>query len=151
MLLVLKKIRQIEIRTKRLVTDTLAGQDHSAFKGQGLHFEEVREYTPGDEIRAIDWNVTARVGAPHVKEFREERELCLQLILDVSGSVGVGSGGIDGRTDKRLQIARLAGALAYAAIRNGDQVGLMTFRSMVVLPQPPPTTGVRGNARSWGS
>ena len=81
---ILKKIRQIEIRTKRLVTETLAGQYHSAFKGQGLHFEEVREYAPGDEIRSIDWNVTARMNQPFVKVYSEERELTLMLLMDLS-------------------------------------------------------------------
>ena len=83
---ILKKIRQIELRTNRLVSETLAGQYHSVFKGQGMNFEEVREYQPGDEVRAIDWNVTARMNHPFVKKFVEERELALMLVVDVSGS-----------------------------------------------------------------
>src|SRR6185503_203444 len=83
---ILKKIRQIEIRTRRLVSETLAGQYHSAFKGQGMDFDEVREYQPGDEVRSIDWNVTARMNHPFVKKFREERELTVVLVVDVSGS-----------------------------------------------------------------
>jgi uncharacterized protein (DUF58 family) len=133
----LKQLKRLHIQAGRRVDSPFAGGYRSAFRGRGMEFEEVRPYVPGDDVRHIDWNVTARVGAPHVKEFREERELCLQLVLDVSGSVGVGSGGMDGRTDKRLQIARLAGALAYAAIRNGDQVGLMTFTDRVERFLPP--------------
>jgi len=102
-----------------------------------MEFEEVRPYVPGDDVRHIDWNVTARAHEPHVKEFREERQLTLMLALDVSGSMGFGSGGRDGRTDKRLQMARIAGGLAYAAIRNNDQVGLMAFTDHVELLVPP--------------
>jgi len=83
---ILKKIRQIEIRTNRVVTETLAGQYHSVFKGQGMNFDEVREYQPGDDVRAIDWNVTARMNHPFIKKFVEERELTLMLVVDVSGS-----------------------------------------------------------------
>jgi len=133
----LKQLKRLHIQAGRRVDSPFAGGYRSAFRGRGMEFEEVRPYVPGDDVRHIDWNVTARVGLPHVKEFREERELCLQLVLDVSGSVGFGSGGTDGRTDKRLQIARLAGALAYAAIRNGDQVGLMTFTDKVERFLPP--------------
>ena len=82
----LRKVRQIEIRTRRLVAETLAGQYHSAFKGQGMDFDEVREYQPGDEVRTIDWNVTARMNHPFVKKFREERELTVMLVVDLSGS-----------------------------------------------------------------
>ena len=88
---ILKKIRQIEIRTNRLVSETLAGQYHSVFKGQGMNFDEVREYQPGDEVRAIDWNVTARMSHPFIKKFVEERELTLMLLVDVSGSGRFGS------------------------------------------------------------
>src|ERR1700751_6230839 len=88
---ILKKIRQIEIRTNRLVSETLAGQYHSVFKGQGMNFDEVREYQPGDEVRTIDWNVTARMNHPFVKKFVEERELTLMLVVDVSGSGLFGS------------------------------------------------------------
>src|SRR6185503_15644631 len=89
---ILKKIRQIELRTNRLVNETLGGQYHSVFKGQGMNFEEVREYQPGDEVRAIDWNVTARMNHPFIKKFVEERELTLMLVVDVSGSGLFGSG-----------------------------------------------------------
>ena len=89
---VLKKIRRIEIRTKRLVNDVFSGEYHSVFKGQGMEFDEVREYQPGDDIRNIDWNVTARMGTPYVKRFMEERELVVMFLLDVSASGRFGSG-----------------------------------------------------------
>ena len=89
---ILKKIRQIELRTNRLVTETLGGQYHSVFKGRGMNFDAVREYVPGDEVRTIDWNVTARAGRPFVKKFVEERELTLLLMVDVSASGDFGSG-----------------------------------------------------------
>jgi len=133
----LKQLKRLHIQAGRRVDSPFAGEYRSAFRGQGMEFEEVRPYVPGDDVRHIDWNVTARMSIPHVKEFREERELCLQLVMDVSGSVAFGSGGEDGRTDKRLQIARLAGALAYAAIRNGDQVGLLSFTDKVEAFLPP--------------
>ena len=133
----LKQLKRLHIQAGRRVDSPFAGEYRSAFRGQGMEFEEVRPYVPGDDVRHIDWNVTARMNVPHVKEFREERELCLQLVMDVSGSVAFGSGGNDGRTDKRLQIARLAGALAYAAIRNGDQVGLLSFTDKVEAFLPP--------------
>src|SRR5450631_2747035 len=88
---ILKKIRQIELRTNRIVTETLAGQYHSVFKGQGMNFDEVREYQPGDDVRSIDWNVTARMNHPYVKNFREERELTVMLVVDVSASLRFGS------------------------------------------------------------
>ena len=130
---ILKKIRQIEIRTKRLVTETLAGQYHSAFKGQGLHFEEVREYTPGDEIRSIDWNVTARMNQPFVKVYSEERELTLMLLVDLSGSGFFGSV----EQTKREIAAELASVLAFSAIRNNDKVGLILFTDRVEKYVPP--------------
>jgi len=133
----LKQLKRLHIQAGRRVDSPFAGEYRSAFRGQGMEFEEVRPYVPGDDVRHIDWNVTARMNMPHVKEFREERELCLQLVMDVSASVAFGSGGGDGRTDKRLQIARLAGALAYAAIRNGDQVGLLSFTDKVETFLPP--------------
>jgi len=133
----LRQLRRLHIQADRRVDSPFAGEYRSAFRGLGMEFEEVRPYVPGDDVRHIDWNVTARTGAPHIKEFREERELTLQLVLDVSGSVGFGSGGADGKTDKRLQIARVAGALAFAAVRNGDRVGLMTFSDRVERFLPP--------------
>lgn len=140
----LRQLRRLHIQAGRRVDSPFAGEYRSAFRGRGMEFEEVRQYVPGDDIRHIDWNVTARTGHPHVKEFREERQLTMQLVLDVSGSVAFGGGGSDGRTDKRLQIARMAGALAFAAIRNGDRVGLMTFSDRVERFLPPRRT--RGHA-----
>lgn len=130
---ILKKIRQIEIRTNRLVSETLAGQYHSVFKGQGMNFEEVREYQPGDEVRSIDWNVTARMNHPFVKKFVEERELTLMLVVDVSGSGLFGSGG----QSKRELAAEIASVLAFSAIRNNDKVGLILFTEEVEKFIPP--------------
>src|SRR4051812_39680695 len=113
---ILKKVRQIEIRTKRLVTDSLAGQYHSVFKGRGMNFDEVREYSPGDEVRTIDWNVTARTGKPFVKKFTEERELTIFLMVDVSASGNFGSSA----QSKREIAAELASVIAFSAIRNND-------------------------------
>ncbi len=129
----LKKIRQIELRTNRLVTETLAGQYHSVFKGQGMNFDEVREYQPGDEVRAIDWNVTARMNHPFVKKFVEERELTLMLIVDLSGSGLFGSG----EQSKRELSAEIASVLAFSAIRNNDKVGLILFTDQVEKFIPP--------------
>lgn len=130
---ILKKIRQIEIRTNRLVTETLAGQYHSVFKGQGMNFEEVREYQPGDEVRSIDWNVTARMNHPFVKKFVEERELTLMLVVDVSGSGVFGSRA----QSKRELAAEIASVLAFSAIRNNDKVGLILFSDEVEKFIPP--------------
>lgn len=133
----LRQIRRLTVQAGRRVDSLFAGGYRSAFRGRGMEFEEVRPYVPGDDVRHIDWNVTARANAPHIKEFREERQLTLMLAMDVSGSMGFGSGGQDGRTDKRLQMARVAGALAYAAIRNNDRVGLLAFTDHVELMVPP--------------
>ncbi len=133
----LYQIRRLHLQLNRRVDSPFAGEYRSAFRGQGMEFEEVRPYVPGDDVRHIDWNVTARTGDPHVKVFREERELTLMLVLDRSGSLRVGSGGRDGRTDKRLQVARLAGALAWAAIRNGDRVGMLGFTEAIESFLPP--------------
>jgi uncharacterized protein (DUF58 family) len=130
---ILKKIRQIELRTNRLVTETLGGQYHSVFKGQGMNFEEVREYQPGDEVRAIDWNVTARMNHPFVKKFVEERELTLMLVVDVSGSGLFGSGA----QSKRELAAEVASVLAFSAIRNNDKVGVILFSEEVEKYIPP--------------
>lgn len=129
----LKKIRQIELRTRRLVDETLAGQYHSAFKGQGMDFDEVREYQPGDEVRAIDWNVTARMNHPFVKKFREEREQTVLLVVDLSGSGLFGSGD----QSKRELAAEMACVLAFSAIRNQDRVGLLLFTEVVEKFIPP--------------
>lgn len=130
---ILKKVRQIEIRTNRLVTDALAGQYHSVFKGRGMNFDAVREYVPGDEVRTIDWNVTARAGRPFVKKFVEERELTLLLMVDVSASSDFGSG----LQSKRELAAEIAGVLAFSAVRNSDKVGLLLFTDQVELYVPP--------------
>jgi uncharacterized protein (DUF58 family) len=130
---ILKKVRRIEIHTKRLVNDTLAGQYHSVFKGRGMDFDEVREYSPGDEVRTIDWHVTARAGRPFVKKFVEERERTLVLMVDVSASEDFGSG----EQSKRELAAELASVLAFSAIRNSDKVGLVLFTDQVELYVPP--------------
>ena len=130
---ILKKIRQIEIRTNRVVTETLAGAYHSVFKGQGMNFDEVREYQPGDDVRAIDWNVTARMNHPFIKKFDEERELTLMLVVDVSGSGLFGSRG----QTKRELAAEIASVLAFSAIRNNDKVGLILFSDEVEKFIPP--------------
>src|SRR5512139_1190473 len=130
---ILKKIRQIELRTNRLVTETLGGQYHSVFKGQGMNFDEVREYQPGDEVRSIDWNVTARMNHPFIKKFVEERELTLMLVVDVSGSGLFGSGD----QSKRELEAEIASVLAFSAIRNNDKVGLILFTDEVEKFIPP--------------
>jgi uncharacterized protein (DUF58 family) len=130
---ILKKVRQIEIRTKRLVTDSLAGQYHSVFKGRGMNFDAVREYVPGDEVRTIDWNVTARAGRPFVKKFVEERELTLLLMVDVSASGDFGSG----MQSKHELAAEIASVLAFSAVKNSDKVGLLLFTDKVELFVPP--------------
>lgn len=130
---ILSKVRQIEIRTKRLVTDSLAGQYHSVFKGRGMNFDAVREYSPGDDVRTIDWNVTARAGRPFVKKFVEERELTLLLMVDVSASGDFGSG----MQSKRELAAEIASVLAFSAVRNSDKVGLLLFTDQVELFVPP--------------
>lgn len=130
---ILKKVRQIEIRTNRLVTDSLAGQYHSVFKGRGINFDAVREYVPGDDVRTIDWNVTARAGRPFVKKFVEERELTLLLMVDVSASGDFGSG----VQSKRELAAEIASVLAFSAVKNNDKVGLLLFTDQVELYLPP--------------
>lgn len=129
----LKKVRQIEIRTNRHVSDALAGAYHSLFKGRGMDFEEAREYEPGDEIRSIDWNVTARTGKAHVKKYREERELTMMIAVDLSASGRFGSGELS----KRELAAELASTLAFSAARNGDKVGLALFTEGVEHIIPP--------------
>jgi uncharacterized protein (DUF58 family) len=119
----LKKVRQIEIRTRRLVTDALVGAYHSVFKGQGMDFEEVREYSFGDDVRRIDWNVTAKMDRPFVKKFREERELTVMLLVDGSASGAFGSAS----SSKRELAAEIASVLAFSALRNNDKVGLGLF------------------------
>lgn len=130
---ILKKVRQIEVRTNRLVNDSLAGSYQSVFKGRGMNFDEVREYVPGDDIRTIDWNVTARTGIPHIKKFTEERELTIMLMIDISGSGEFGSSDIS----KRELMAELGSVLAFSAVRNNDKVGLVLFTESPELYIPP--------------
>jgi uncharacterized protein (DUF58 family) len=130
---ILKKVRQIEVRTKRLVNDSLAGSYQSVFKGRGMNFDEVREYVPGDDIRSIDWNVTARTGIPHIKKFTEERELTIMLMIDISGSGDFGST----QSSKRELMAEIGSVLAFSAVRNNDKVGLVLFTDVVELYIPP--------------
>src|SRR5437667_274362 len=130
---ILKKIRTVEIKTRGLVETAFAGDYHSVFKGRGMNFEDVREYQPGDEIRAIDWNVTARLGTAFVKKFTEERELTVILVVDVSASGNFGST----IQSKRELAAEVACLLAFSAIRNNDKVGLILFTDRVELFIPP--------------
>src|SRR5712671_4226664 len=130
---ILKKIRTLEIKTRGLVETAFAGDYHSVFKGRGMNFEDVREYQPGDEIRSIDWNVTARMGNAFVKKFTEERELTVMLIVDVSASGNFGST----TQSKRELAAEVACLLAFSAIRNNDKVGLLLFTDQVELFIPP--------------
>ena len=128
-----KKVRRIEITTSRLVTDMLSGDYESVFKGRGIEFDEVREYQPGDEIRSIDWNVTARMGHPFIKKYVEERQLTVMLLLDLSGSSYFG-------TVKRLKrelAAEVSAVLAYAAIHSKDRVGLIIFTDRIEKFIPP--------------
>ena len=129
----LKKVRQIEIRTNRQVSDALAGAYHSIFKGRGMDFEEAREYQAGDEIRSIDWNVTARTGKAHVKKYREERELTMMLVVDLSASGQFGSSHLS----KREIAPEGASTLAFSAARNNDKVGLALFTEEVEHIIPP--------------
>ncbi len=130
---ILKKIRRLELRTRRLVETAFAGQYHSVFKGRGMNFEDVRAYNPGDEVRFIDRNVTARTGDLHVKNFTEERELTVVLVVDVSASGGFGSV----EQSKRELAAEVASLLAFSAIGNRDKVGLILFSDDVELFLPP--------------
>ena len=129
----LKKIRRIEIRTSRTVNDVLAGQYHSAFKGRGMEFEEVRQYQVGDDVRTIDWNVSARAGEPFVKVFREERELTVMLLVDLSASQAFGTS----EQEKRELVAEIGATLALSAIRNNDKVGLICFTDRIEKFVPP--------------
>lgn len=130
---ILRKVRRIEIRSRRLVNEVFAGQYQSVFKGRGMEFDEVREYQPGDDVRSIDWNVTARMGQPFVKKFVEERELTVLFLADVSASNRFGS---VGQLKKDL-IAEMTAVLAFSAIRNNDRVGLVLFSGEVERYVPP--------------
>ena len=129
----LKKIRKIEIKTKGLSQNIFAGEYHSAFKGRGMTFSEVREYQYGDDIRDIDWNVTARHNRPYVKVYEEEREMTVMLLVDVSGSRNFGAMG----EQKRLMIAEIAATLAFSAIQNNDKIGMIFFSDHVEKFIPP--------------
>jgi uncharacterized protein (DUF58 family) len=120
---ILKRVRRIEIRTNRLVNESLAGEYHSVFKGRGMEFDEVREYAIGDDVRSIDWNVTSRMGHPYVKKYVEERELTVMLVVDASASGDFGTF----RRTKREVAAEVCALLAFSAIRNNDRVGLLIF------------------------
>jgi|APGre2960657444_1045066.scaffolds.fasta_scaffold40855_2 uncharacterized protein (DUF58 family) len=119
----LKKIRHIEMRTIRLVEDLMAGEYHSVFKGRGMDFDEVRQYQPGDEVRRMDWNVTARTGIPHIKKYVEEREMTVMLLVDASASGVTGSV----NQSKRELAAEIAAVFAFSAVHNNDKVGLLLF------------------------
>ena len=129
---ILKKVRQIEIRTKNIVNDFFGGDYHSNFKGRGMTFSEVREYVPGDDVRTIDWNVTARTGKPHIKIFEEERELSVLILIDVSSSGVFGSKNL--KIDLGVEIAAM---LSFSAIKNNDKVGLALFSDKVEKYIPP--------------
>lgn len=130
---VIRRVRRLEIRTRRLVEESLAGSYHSVFRGRGMEFAEVREYVPGDDVRSIDWNVSARMGHPYVKKFTEERELTVVLLVDASGSEQFGTG----PTTKMQMSAEIAALLAFSALRNNDRVGLLLFTDRVELFLPP--------------
>lgn len=133
-----KKIQRIQIQTRKLANDILAGAYRSAFKGKGMEFEEVREYQAGDEIRCIDWNVTARMGHPYIKSFREEREISVILVVDVSSSSMFGSTGLL----KSEIIAEIGAVIAFSAIKNNDKIGLILF-SDIIEKYLPPKKGLR--------
>lgn len=130
---VLQNIRRIQITTSRMVTDVFAGHYHSVFKGQGMEFEEVREYFPGDDIRSIDWNVTARMGRPFIKKFMEERELTVMFLLDLSASSYFGTV----HELKSRLAAELCSVLAMSAVKNNDKVGLIAFTDRIERVIPP--------------
>jgi uncharacterized protein (DUF58 family) len=124
---ILRKIRKLELRTRRFVETAFAGQYHSVFKGRGMSFDEVRQYDFGDDVRSIDWNVTARMGDPYVRKYKEERELTVMLLIDVSASGSYGSVS----NSKRELAAEVASLLAFSAMGNNDQVGLILFTDRV--------------------
>lgn len=129
----LSRVRRLEIRTRKIVDHLTAGAYHSVFKGQGIEFNELREYQPGDDVRAIDWNTTARFARPYIKKFTEERELTVMLLVDVSASQSFGSG----RRAKIDQAVELAVLLAFSAVRNQDRVGMLSFSSFPEFYLPP--------------
>ena len=129
----LQKVRAIELKTRKTTSNSLTGSYHSVFKGQGVNFEEIRSYIPGDEVRFIDWNSSAKLGQPFVKVFREERELTLLLAIDVSGSTACGTT----EQSKREFATEIAGTLAFSALKNNDKVGLILFSDHVEKFIPP--------------
>ena len=129
----LKKVRKIEIKTRGLSKQVFSGEYHSAFKGRGMAFSEVRNYIPGDEIRTIDWNVTARFNEPFVKVFEEERELTVMLLIDISGSKSFGTDHVS----KREFIAEIGAVLAFSATQNNDKIGAILFSDKIELYIPP--------------
>ncbi|MEX2577855.1 MAG: DUF58 domain-containing protein [Verrucomicrobiales bacterium] len=130
---ILRKVRKIELRTRGLVRESFGGEYHSCFKGEGIDFEDFREYQPGDEVRSIDWNVTARMGHPFVKKFTEEREMTVFVCVDISASGDYGSHG----PSKRELMAEVAALLTFSAQQNKDKVGLILFTDEVELYLPP--------------
>ncbi len=130
---IIKKVRELEIKSKKLTSDLFTGEYHSAFKGKGMSFKEVREYAAGDDIRFIDWNVSARFGHPYSKVFEEERELTVMLLVDISGSSMVGT--VNGR--KRDVAAEIAAVLAFSAVNNGDKIGVVFYSDRVEGYLPP--------------
>ncbi len=129
----LKKVKQIEISTRHVVNEVFSGEYHSVFKGRGMEFAEVREYQPGDDVRTIDWNVSARMGHPYIKQFEEERELTVMLLVDVSSSGSFGTT----MQQKREVAAELSAVLAFSAIKNNDKVGLIIFSDKIDKFIPP--------------
>lgn len=129
----LKQVKQIEIRTRGIVNDVFSGEYHSVFKGRGMEFSEVREYNFGDDIRSIDWNVTARFGHPYIKIFEEERELTVMLLVDMSGSLSFGTV----EKTKQQIAAELSAILAFSALKNNDKVGLILFTDQIEKFVPP--------------
>lgn len=128
-----QSLRHIEIVTRRIVNEVVAGRYHSVFRGRGMEFDEVREYMPGDDVRSIDWNVTARTGKPHIKRYVEERELTVVLLVDLSASTDFGSVG----RLKRILATEVSALLAFSAIKNNDRVGLLLFADEVEKYIPP--------------
>lgn len=136
----IERVRRLEIKTRRIVSELFGGEYHSVFQGQGMEFREVREYFPGDDTRAIDWNVTARTGTPYLKQFEEERELTVMILADLSASGRFGSG----ERMKTAALAELGALLAFSAIGNQDKVGLILFTDEVELFLPPRKTRSHG-------
>ncbi|MDD2714755.1 MAG: DUF58 domain-containing protein [Candidatus Wallbacteria bacterium] len=130
---IFKKIRKIDIKARKLVSETFLGTYHSRFKGRGIEFSEVTDYHYGDDIKTIDWNVTARQGNPYVKKYMEERELCINIMIDISGSQNYGSG----KYSKRELAAEIAGVIAFSAVRNNDKAGLVLVSDNVEYYLPP--------------